>query len=257
MEEMETMAVDVTEEGTAYDTETAESSPTEETTEVVDTQTESDSPKGEKSSRFADYRRREEVTRLNTETSDLRAKNSEYEQKIAAYEERERRLNDLLGNYYEGDDLEGRMLTMEAQIKGVSVADLQAQIAADQAQQKAEKDKADELAYYKGIVQKMQMKEAQEMYDADLAAVKALDPAINSLEELGEEFARLRFTINPLTDEFYSVSDVYNHIKSKIKPLPQTSGTVNTTAEENKEVDFMKVSAETFEEMYNKIVYGG
>ena len=257
MEEMENMTVDVTEEGTAYDTETAESSATEETTEVVSPQTEDNSPKGEKSSRFANYRRREELEQLNTETSDLRAKNSEYEQRIAAYEERERRLNDLLGNYYEGADLEGRMLTMEAQIKGVSVADLQAQMAADQAAQKAEKDRADELAYYKGIVQKMQMEEAQKMYDADLAAVQALDPKVKNLEELGEDFQRLRFTKNPLTDELYSVADVYNHIKSKIKPLPQTSGTVNTAAEETKEVDFMKVSAEVFEEMFNKVVNGG
>lgn len=259
MEEMETMTVDVdvAEEGTAYDTETAESSETEEATAVVDTPAEDNSPKGEKSSRFANYRRREEMERLNNETSNLRAKNTEYENRIAAMEERERRLNELLGNYYEGDDLEGRMLSMEAQIKGVPIADLQAQRAETAAQMKAEQEKADELAYYKGIVQKMQMEEAQKMYDADLAAVKALDPAVNSLEELGEEFERLRFTKNPLTNEFYSVSDVYNHIKSKIKPLPQTSGTVNTTAEENKEVDFMKVSAETFEEMYNKIVYGG
>ena len=46
MEEMENMTVDVTEEGTAYDTETAESSQIEETTEVVDTPTEDNSPKG-------------------------------------------------------------------------------------------------------------------------------------------------------------------------------------------------------------------
>lgn len=257
MEEMETMTVDVTEEGTAYDTDTAESSQIEETTEVVDTQTEDNSPKGEKSTRFADYRRREEVEKYRTEASDLRAKQTGYEQKIAEYEDRERRLVELLGNYYEGEDLAGKMLNMEAQIKGVSIADLQAQKATEAAQLKAQQEKDSQLAYYKAIAEQVQREKAQKMYDEDLAAVQALDPKVKSLEELGEDFERLRFTKNPLTDEFYTVADVYNHIKSKIKPLPQTSGTVNTTAEENKEVDFMKVSAEEFEKMYNKVVYGG
>lgn len=256
MEELE-MTMDVAEEGTAYDTDYAEeSSATEETTEIVDSQAENHSPKGEKSNRFADYRRKEEIERYKSESNSLREKQTEYEQQIASYKAREERLSSLLKNYYDGDDLDAMALNMEAQIKGVSVSDLQAQIEADNQLKAAEQKKADELAYYKGIVEQMKMEEAKQMYEADLAVVQKLDPNVKRLEDLGEEFERLRFTVNPLTNELYSVADVYNHIKSKIKPLPQTSGTVNTTTEESKETDYMKMSNEAFNEIFNKIVYG-
>ena len=260
MEEMNNIVTDaVTEEGTAYDTstETSTTSEIEETTEVVDTQTEDYSPKGEKSNRFADYRRKEELRIANERLGSLTEENKGYAQRIADFEAKERRLNELLGNYYEGNDLDSKILSMEAQMKGISVDALKAEMAQDEARRAAEKAQMDELAYYKGIAEQVQREKAQKMYDEDLAAVKALDPAINSLEELGEDFERLRFTVNPMTGEYYSVADVYNHIKSKIKPLPQTSGTVNTTAEEVKETDFMSISNAEFEKYYNKVVYGG
>lgn len=260
MEEMNTMTVDaVTEEGTAYDTDTTASTTEtiEETTEVVDTQTEDYSQKGEKSNRFADYRRKEELRVANERLGTIEKQNKEYTDKIAAYEAKERRLSEILGSFYEGNDLDSIILSLEAQAKGVSVDALKAEMAENEARQKAKQAQDDELAFFKGFWEKKQREEAQKMYDEDLAAVKALDPAINSLEELGEDFERLRFTVNPMTGEYYSVADVYNHIKSKIKPLPQTSGAVNTVSEDNKEVDFTAMSNEEFEKYYNKVVYGG
>ena len=250
----------VTEEGTAYDTNT-EASTTgetfEETTDVVDTQAEDNSPKGEKSNRYADFRRKEELRLANEQLGSLRTEKESLAQRIADFEAKERRLNELLGNYYEGNDLDAKMLSIEAQVRGVSVDDLRAEQAKVQEQQKAEQARLDELAYYKSFAEQVQREKAQKMYDEDLAAVKALDPNIKSLEELGENFERLRFTVNPMTGEYYSVADVYNHIKSKIKPLPQTSGTVNTTVEDTKEINFENMSNEEFEKYYNKVVYGG
>lgn len=260
MEEMNNIVTDVVaEEGTAYDTDTEASttSEIEETTEVVDTQTEDNSPKGEKNNRYADFRRKEELRMANEQLGSLKSEKESLANRIAAYEEKERRLNQLLGNYYDGDDLDAKMLSIEAQIRGVTIDDLRAEQQQVQAQQQEKQRQLDELAYYKSIAEQVQREKAQKMYDEDLAAVKALDPNVNSLEELGDEFKRLRFTENPLTGELYSVADVYNHIKSKIKPLPQTSGTVNTTAEEVKETDFMSISNAEFEKYYNKVVYGG
>jgi hypothetical protein len=221
MEEMYTDVVEtVTEEGTAYDTVDTTASTTEtteETTEVVYTPTEDYSPKGEQSNRFADYRRKEELRIANERLGSLTEENKGYAQKIADFEAKERRLNELLGNYYEGNDLDSKILSMEAQMKGISVDALKAEMAQNEARRAAEKAQMDELAYYKGIAEQVQREKAQKMYDEDLAAVKALDPAINSLEELGEDFERLRFTVNPMTGEYYSVADVYNNIKSKIK----------------------------------------
>ena len=256
--EENTNIVEAVETGGTYDTEVTETAETSaEATETMDTQAESNSPKGEKSTRFADYRRREELEQYRTEASDLRAKSSEYEQRIAEFEERERRLNDLLGNYYEGDSIADKMMTLEAQIRGVSIADLKAEREQNEAVQQAERQRDEELAYYKGIAEQVQREKAQAMYEADLKAVQALDANVKSLEELGDEFARLRFTKNPLTGDYYSVADVYNHLKSKIKPLPQTSGTVNTAAEESKEIDFANMPAAEFEKYFNKVVYGG
>lgn len=260
MEEMNTMTVDaVTEEGTAYDTDTTASTTetSNETTEVVDTQTEDYSQKGEKSNRFADYRRKEELRVANERLGTVEKQNKEYADRLAAFEANERRLNELLGNYYEGNDLNSKLISMEAQMRGVSIDAIKAEMAEKEARQRAEQAQNDELAYYKSFWEKEQREKAQRMYDEDLAAVQALDPNVKSLEELGADFERLRFTKNPLTDEFYSVADVYNHIKSKIKPLPQTSGTVNTTAEDSKEIDFTAMSNEEFEKYYNKVVYGG
>lgn len=261
MEEMNTMTVDaVTEEGTAYDTDTTASTTetsNETTTEVVDTQTEDYSPKGEKNNRFADYRRKEELRMANERLGTVEKQNKEYADRLAAYEANERRLNELLGNYYDGNDLDSKLISMEAQMRGVSIDAIKAEMAEKEARQRAEQAQNDELAYYKSFWEKEQREKAQRMYDEDLAAVQALDPNVKSLEELGADFERLRFTKNPLTDEYYSVSDVYNHIKSKIKPLPQTSGTVNTTAEDSKEIDFTAMSNEEFEKYYNKVVYGG
>lgn len=260
MEEMNTMTVDaVTEEGTAYDTDTTASTTetSNETTEVVDTQTEDYSQKGEKSNRFADYRRKEELRVANERLGTVEKQNKEYADRLAAFEANERRLNELLGNYYEGNDLNSKLISMEAQMRGVSIDAIKAEMAEKEARQRAEQAQNDELAYYKSFWEKEQREKAQRMYDEDLAAVQALDPNVKSLEELGADFERLRFTKNPLTDDYYSVADVYNHIKSKIKPLPQTSGTVNTTAEESKEVDFMNMSNEAFNEIFKKVVYGG
>lgn len=260
MEEMNTMTVDaVTEEGTAYDTDTTASTTetSNETTEVVDTQTEDYSPKGEKNNRFADYRRKEELRVANERLGTVEKQNKEYADRLAAFEANERRLNELLGNYYEGNDLNSKLISMEAQMRGVSIDAIKAEMAEKEARQRAEQAQNDELAYYKSFWEKEQREKAQRMYDEDLAAVQALDPNVKSLEELGADFERLRFTKNPLTDDYYSVADVYNHIKSKIKPLPQTSGTVNTTAEDSKEIDFTAMSNEEFEKYYNKVVYGG
>ena len=259
MEENENMieTVETAQSNESYDVETAQPNETSaDETAKVDTNAESIAPRGEKSSKFADYRRREELEQYRTQASELQAKTGEYEQEIAGYKERERRLNELLGNYYEGDSIEDKIMTLEAQIRGVSVADIKAEKAQNEAVQRAEKEQADELAYYKSIAEQAQREKAQSMYDADLKAVQELDANVKSLEELGEEFVNLRFTKNPLTGEYYSVAEVYNHLKSKIKPLPQTSGTVNTAAEGNKEIDFSAIPTEEFEKIYNKIVYG-
>ena len=157
MEEMNTMTVDaVTEEGTAYDTDTTASTTEtiEETTEVVDTQTEDYSPKGEKSNRFADYRRKEELRVANERLGTIEKQNKEYTDKIAAYEAKERRLSEILGNYYEGNDLDSIILSLEAQAKGVSVDALKAEMAEQEARQRAKQAQDDELAFFKGFWEK-------------------------------------------------------------------------------------------------------
>ena len=260
MEEMYESTVEtVTEEGTAYDTvDTASTTETtEENTEVVDTQAEDNSPKGQKNSHYAEIRRKEELRMATARLGDIERQNKEYADRIAAFEEREKRLNELLGNYYEGDDLDGKALVLEAQLKGTTVEALRAEMAEKSARQKAEQDKQNELEYYKGIAMQVQREKAQKMYDEDLATLQKLDANIKSLEELGKDFERLRFTINPLTGEHYSAVEVYNHLKSKIKPLPQTSGAVNTATEEKKETNFMDMSNKDFEEIFRKVVYGG
>lgn len=251
---VETVETDIGNSYGSYETETE----TTETLETSETNNVEDStPKGEKSTKFADYRRREELERYRTEVGEYKQKTSDYEQQIADYKDREQRLNDLLSNYYDGDDINSKMLAMEAQIKGVSVDDLQAEIDRNNAEQQAIKERDDELAYYKGIAEQVQREKAISMYDADLKTIQAIDPYVKSLEELGEEFTKLRFTVNPLTGECYSATDIYNHLKEKIRPMPQTSGNINTTAEEKQELNFATMPDAEFEKWFNKVVNGG
>ncbi len=207
----------------------------------------------EENARFAEIRRRKEYDDLKTRYADKEKSYDELESTSNAFKDR---VKSVLGNYFEAESLEDMLIMAEAQAKGVEVGALKAQMEQTAKEQEERNSLLEQLAYYQDLEQKTLAKQGEEMAKADLEALKKLDPTIKTLDQLGEKFVELRFTKNPLTDEYYSVEEVYNHLKAKIKPLPTTSPAVNEKMVEETTNKYERMSSQDFNKAFEELVYG-
>ncbi len=190
----------------------------------------------EENARFAEMRKRKEYDDLKNKYTDKEKSYNELESNSNAFKDR---VKSVLGNYFEADTLEDMLIMAEAQAKGIEASELKSQMEATAKEQEERNGLLEQLAYYQEQERVALEKQGAEMAKADLEALQAIDPSVKNLEQLGEDFVKLRFTVNPLTNEFYSVEEIYNHMKSKIKPLPDNSGKVQSTQKENVDAEFL------------------
>lgn len=230
-EENNSVSVEVAEPQTEVES-TSESQVSEDTSvEVAKPQ-----QTAEENARFAEMRRKQEYQDLKSKFNEKETAYSKLDTENQAFKDR---VKSVLGNYFEADSLEDMLIMAEAQAKGMEVSDLKARIEAE-AQAQAEKNELlDRIQYYEQKEYQELERKGAEMAKADLEELQKLDPSIKNLEQLGDEFVNLRFTKNPLTGDFYSVEEIYNHMKSKIKPLPANSGKIQSTAKETVEPNFL------------------
>lgn len=208
----------------------------------------------EDNARFAEMRRKQELDSLRSQYKDKETAYTNLEKESNSFKDR---VKSILGNFVTADSVDDMLIALEAQAKGISEQDLRNQMQIEQNRLEEQQKINDELDYYKGIANKYQREQAERMIAEDLQALQAFDPNIKSLDDLGEEFAKLRFTTNPLTGEFYTIEELYNHFKSKIKPLPQTSPAVNSSdADKETENKYEKMSSAEFQKEYERLVYG-
>lgn len=72
-------------------------------------------------------------------------------------------------------------------------------------------------------VNNLKLKEAEHLFKRDMQELKNINPDLTSLSQLGDEFLNLRFTVNPLSGENYSVADIYSYLKGeKPEEIPST-----------------------------------
>lgn len=188
-----------------------------ETTEPIE---EKPKQSAEENARFAEQRRKQELDQLRAEKQRIEQERAEALRQVEL-------LKNASSAYFDGETPEDIAFAAMANSRGVSIEQVKQEYEADRQRLAVESEKDAKIAAYEAWQQDMQRQKAEELYNSDLKAVQEIDPNVKDLEALGEDFVKLRFTINPLTGEQYSVSDVYNHIKSKIKPLPASSGKVD------------------------------
>lgn len=190
----------------------------------------------EENARFAEMRRKQEYDSLKTRFAEKEQSYNQLESTSNAFRNR---VQSVLGNYFEADSLEDMLLMAEAQAKGVNTEDLRVEREKIARAEEERNNLLEQLEYYQKMEKENLEKQAIEMVKADLEELQKIDPSIKNLEQLGEDFTRLRFTINPLTDDYYSVGEIYNHLKSKVKPLPANSGKIQSVAKDNIDPQFL------------------
>lgn len=190
----------------------------------------------EENAKYAEMRRKQELDSLRSQYKDKETAYTNLEKESNSFKDK---VKNILGNFVTADSVDDMLIALEAQAKGISERDLRTQMQIEQNKLEEQKKINDELDYYKGIADKYQREQSERMIAEDLQALQVFDPNIKSLDDLGEEFVTLRFTTNPLTGEFYTIEELYNHFKSKIKPLPQSSGRVQTVEKAKPDSEFL------------------
>lgn len=163
----------------------------------------------EENARFAENRRKQELDQARKELAELKKHNE--------------LLTKGMNQYFDGTNPEELYAKATAYAQGKSADEVLAEI-----RQKAEREQQEqavnaELEYYRS-------ERARNAMEADLKAIQALDPLVKSLDDLGEDYAKLIQAGIPATKAYFAIKETMP------KPTVPSMGAINTNS--NIEKDF-------------------
>lgn len=230
--------------------EVAEPAETEEVTETGVEDQEVAAPESEEhqktdaDSAFAEMRRAKEAA--EKEAEDARAELAEIQ---ARQEARESTFSRLAGR-----DEDAEILAL-AELTGMSEDEIRAEMEA--AAESAQKD-----LRIQQLEEQINSSEAERLMQADLKRIQAIDPSVNSLEELGEEYYRYMSSFDADGNPVMTPEDAYWAVKAKERANraipPKEVGKVATGTAEKRgftEAEIDRMSPEqlraNWKEIYN------
>lgn len=230
--------------------EVAEPAETEEVTETGVEEQEAADPVSEEhqktdaDSAFAEMRRAKEAA--EKEAEDARAELAEIQ---ARQEARESTFSRLAGR-----DEDAEILAL-AELTGMSEDEIRAEMEA--AAESAQKD-----LRIQQLEEQINSSEAERLMQADLKRIQAIDPSVNSLEELGEEYYRYMSSFDADGNPVMTPEDAYWAVKAKERANraipPKEVGKVATGTAEKRgftEAEIDRMSPEqlraNWKEIYN------
>lgn len=230
--------------------EVAEPAETEEVTETGAEDQEVAAPESEEhqktdaDSAFAEMRRAKEAA--EKEAEDARAELAEIQ---AKQEARENTFSRLAGR-----DEDAEILAL-AELTGMSEDEIRAEMEA--AAESAQKD-----LRIQQLEEQINSSEAERLMQADLKRIQAIDPSVNSLEELGEEYYRYMSSFDADGNPVMTPEDAYWAVKAKERANraipPKEVGKVATGTAEKRgftEAEIDRMSPEqlraNWKEIYN------
>lgn len=183
----------------------------------------------EENARFAENRRKQELDQARKELAELKKHNE--------------LLTKGMNQYFDGTNPEELYAKATAYAQGKSADEVLAEI-----RQKAEREQQEqavnaELEYYRS-------ERAKNAMEADLKAIQALDPLVKTLDDLGEDYAKLIQAGIPATKAYFAIKETMP------KPTVPSMGAINTIASDTTTNKYEKMSDTEYLKEFERVVYG-